>query len=153
MSRPRLQVHLSAAADQTLLELRKAPDIPQRTKDRAEVLRLNYRGWKTEQIAEYFGWQVATVRQTIHRWQDYGLYGLWDAPRSGRPCKWSPSDMVYLETLIETTESTLNSRQLVAALTAHQGVTLSRRHLCRLLKKSLPLETNSPEPSEAARSH
>ena len=54
MTRPRLQVVLSIEEDRTLLELRTAISVSQRTQDRAEVLRLSHRGWTTERIAEYF---------------------------------------------------------------------------------------------------
>ncbi|MEP0912924.1 helix-turn-helix domain-containing protein [Leptolyngbya sp. GB1-A1] len=76
MTRPRLQVVLTAEEDRTLLELRTASSVPQRTKDRAEVLRLSHRGWTTEQIAEYFDWRVETVRETIYCWRKQGLEGL-----------------------------------------------------------------------------
>ena len=135
MSTPRLQVTLSSEEDRTLFELRRAATIPQRTKDRATALRLNHRGWTTEQIAEYLGWQVATVRQTIHRWRDQGLGGLWDSPREGRPCRWEEDDMAYVETTIEASTTTVNSRQLVTQLEQDREVTLSRRHLRRVLKK------------------
>ena len=135
MSTPRLQVTLSSEEDRTLFELRRADTIPQRTKDRATALRLNHRGWTTEQIAEYLGWQVATVRQTIHRWRDQGLGGLWDSPREGRPRRWEEEDMAYVETTIEESPTTVNSRQLVNQLDQEREVTLSRRHLRRVLKK------------------
>lgn len=135
MSTPRLQVTLKSEEDRTLFELRRAETIPQRTKDRATALRLNHRGWTTEQIAEYLGWQVATVRQTIHRWQDQGLGGLWDSPREGRPRRWEEADMTYVETTIEESPTTVNSRQLVTQLKQERKVTLSRRHLRRVLKK------------------
>ena len=135
MSTPWLQVSLTAEEDQTLFELRAASAIPQRTKDRAEALRLNHRGWTTQQIAEYFNWQVATVRQAIHRWQDQGLYGLWDAPRQGRPRRWQEADMVHLEATMQQEERTLNSAQLVQQLYQDSQVGLSRRHLRRVLKK------------------
>lgn len=38
--------------DRTLLELRVAADVPQRTRDRAHRLRLNAQGWNTPAIAE-----------------------------------------------------------------------------------------------------
>lgn len=135
MSTPRLQVTLSSEEDRTLFELRRADTIPQRTKDRATALRLNHRGWTTEQIAEYLGWQVATVRQTIHRWRDQGLGGLWDRPREGRPRRWEEADMAYVETTIEASPTTVNSRQLVTQLEQEREVRLSRRHLRRVLKK------------------
>lgn len=88
MTRPRLPAILTAEEDRTLLELRTASSVPQRTKDRAEVLRLSHQGWTTDKIAEYFGWRVETVRETLYRWRDQGLGGLWDAPRQGRRSKW-----------------------------------------------------------------
>lgn len=143
MTRPRLQVTLSQTEDETLLEVRKATTIPQRTKDRAEMLRLNHRGWTTAQIAEYFDCQVATVRKAIYRWQSNGLYGLWDLPRSGRPRKWTEADLVYLEETIEQTPETLNSRHLTHRLKTKRQVELSRRHLCYLLKKRA-IDGNAP---------
>lgn len=135
MSTPRLQVTLSSDEDRTLFELRRSDTIPQRTKDRATALRLNHRGWTTEQIAEYLGWQIATVRQTIHRWRDQGLGGLWDSPRQGRPRCWDEEDMAYVESTIEESSTTINSRQLVNQLDQTRAVSLSRRHLRRVLKK------------------
>ncbi|MEO1149184.1 MAG: helix-turn-helix domain-containing protein [Cyanobacteria bacterium J06638_22] len=98
-------------------------------------MRLNHRGWTTEQIAEYLGCQVATVRQTIHRWRDEGLGGLWDSPREGRPRRWEEEDMAYVAITIEESPTTVNSRQLVNQLEQAREVTLSRRHLRRVLKK------------------
>ena len=151
MSATRLQVTLSPAADQTLLELRKAAVVPNRTKERAEVIRLSHRGWKTEQIAEYQGRRVATVRKAIHRWQRSGLYGLWDLPRSGRRVKWSAEDLEHLVNKIESSPETFNSRQLAQELEKARSVTLSRRHLRRLLKKKISLEADSAKPPTAAR--
>ncbi|QQE65275.1 transposase [Leptolyngbya sp. BL0902] len=111
MSTPPLRVELSAEEDLTLQELRVASDVPQRTKDRAEALRLSHRGWTPAQIAEYLGWQVATTRRAIHRWQREGLYGLWDSPRPGRPSPCTPAVMSALEQHLLTEEGTVNSRQ------------------------------------------
>ncbi len=52
MTRPRLQVVLAAEEDRTLLELRTANSVPQRTKNRAEVRRLSHRGWTTNHLSE-----------------------------------------------------------------------------------------------------
>lgn len=134
MSRPRLQVHLTDAEDQQLYELREAASVPNRTKRRAEMLRLNHRGWTTEQIAEYLGCRCATVRRAIHRWQQSGIDGLWDAPRQGRPLKWQASDFAVIEQRLAE-PGTFNSRQVVELLASDCDVHLSRRHVSRLLKK------------------
>lgn len=135
MTRPRLQVILSSEEDRTLLELRTATSVPQRTRDRAEVLRLSHRGWTTEQIAEYFDWRAETVRQTIYRWKQQGLGGLWDAPRPGRCPKWQEADIVHLEQSLQQEDQTHNAKQLVHQLQQERQVTLSPRQLRRILKK------------------
>jgi transposase len=135
MSTPCLRVELSSEEDFTLQDLRVAPGIPQRTKDRAEALRLSHRGWTPHQIAEYLGWQVATARTAIHRWQQDGLYGLWDSPRSGRPPQCTAAVMMALEQHLSAEERTVNSRQLIEHLAAVHGFSFSRGHLRRLLKK------------------
>jgi DNA-binding NarL/FixJ family response regulator len=50
-----------------LLELRKADGVPQRAKDRAEVIRLSSQGWKVKKIATYFHWRESTVRAALQR--------------------------------------------------------------------------------------
>ena len=134
MSRTRLQVVLSDAEDNQLYELRDADDVPKRTKQRAEMLRLSHRSWTTEQIAEYLNCRVETVRRAIHRWQSAGLDGLWDAPRSGRPARWQASDFALVEQSLQG-PGTFNSRQIVELLESECDVHLSRRHVSRLLKK------------------
>ena len=44
--------------DRTLLKLRTA-DVPQKVKDRAEIIRLNAHGWYVEKIAAHFNLGVA----------------------------------------------------------------------------------------------
>ena len=40
-----IRIVLTESEDRTLSELRVATDVPQRTKDRAQILRLNAQGW------------------------------------------------------------------------------------------------------------
>ena len=150
MSPPGLRVELSAEEDITLHELAQASTVPRRTRERAEVLRLNHRGWTTQQIAEYLDWRVATVRTAIYRWRDEGLMGLWDQPRSGRPSRLSDADWAHLRHCLEKQEQTYTSAQLVEELDK-RGVQLSRRQLRRLLKKKISLETDSSISSSTAR--
>lgn len=63
----RLRVSLTQKQDKTLLELRTAA-VPQKVKDRAEVIRLNAHGWYVEKIAAHFDWTPQTVREVLHRW-------------------------------------------------------------------------------------
>ena len=79
----RLRVFLSQEQDKTLLKLRTT-DVPQKVKDRAEVIRLNAYGWYVEKIAAHFNWTPQTVREVLHRWQKQGMEGLWQLPGLGR---------------------------------------------------------------------
>ena len=110
-----LQLQLSEEQDQQLIELRRSEGVPQRTKDRAEAVRLNAHGWKVDQIAHYLHWAPQTVRVALHRWQNRGLAGLFDAPRPGRNRKWQEVDMVCLDSWIEE-ERTYSCRQLADKL-------------------------------------
>jgi transposase len=135
MSPPSLRIELSPEEDQTLHELTRAASVPVRTRERAEALRLSHRGWKPAQIAEHFGWNVATARTTLYRWQHDGLMGLWDAPRPGRTPRWTEEDMKHVEKLLRDEQQTYTSSQLVAELAQQRQVDLSRRQLRRILKK------------------
>lgn len=134
MTRTLLKVNLTQGEDEQLFELRDDASVPKRTKLRAEMLRLNHRGWQTKEIAEYLDCRVETVRRAIYRWQAGSLENLWDAPREGRPRSWDESDMGYIEQQLDE-PGTFNSRQVVELLNSARDVQLSRRHVSRLLKK------------------
>ncbi len=67
----RLRVFLTNEQNKTLLNLRIA-NVPQKVKDRAEVIRLNAHGWYVERIAAHFNWTPQTVREVLHKWQGVG---------------------------------------------------------------------------------
>ena len=131
----RLRIFLTAEENCTLFELRTATTVPQRVKDRAEVIRLSHQGMYVEKIAAFFNWNIRTVRETLHRWQRQGLGGLWDAPRPGPQPRWQEADIEYLETCLREEPQTYNSEQLADKLEAERNVQLSADHLRRLLQK------------------
>jgi transposase len=131
----RLRVFLSAAEDRTLFELRTAATVPQRVKDRAEVVRLSHQGMYVEKIAAFFNWNKRTVRETLQRWQAKGLGGLWDAPRPGAQQRWQPEDMEYLEACLREDPHTYNSQHLAQKLASDRNVKLSADHLRQVLQK------------------
>ncbi|MCY7272308.1 MAG: helix-turn-helix domain-containing protein, partial [Phormidesmis sp. CAN_BIN44] len=75
-----LRVILTPDEDSMLAELRVAQTVPQRTRDRAHLLRLRAQGWNVPALAEMFEFNPHTVRATLKRWVDWGLGGLWEAP-------------------------------------------------------------------------
>lgn len=78
-----LRIFLTPEEDHTLLELRLAQTVPQRTRDRAHMLRLNAQGWNVPAIAEMFECHPHTVRATLRRWETGGLGGLWEVVGRG----------------------------------------------------------------------
>jgi transposase len=130
----RLRVFLTCEQDKTLLNLRTV-DVPQKVKDRAEVIRLNAHGWYVEKIAAYFGSTEQTVREVLHKWKQVGLEGLWDKPGRGGKPKWKEEDMVFLEECLEQEPRTYNSLQLAQKLENERSIKLSADRLRRVLKK------------------
>jgi hypothetical protein len=54
-------VFLNTKEDRSLWELTQAAEIPQKVKERVQVLRLSSRGWKVEKIAVYMKWSKTTA--------------------------------------------------------------------------------------------
>lgn len=131
----RLRVFLKQEEDRTLFELRAATTVPQKVKDRAQVIRLNAQGWYVEKIAAHCKWTEQTVREVLHRWVEMGLGGLWSAKGRGTKPKWEESDIVYLEECLKNEPRRYNSRQLAQKLEQERGVKLSPDRLRRILKK------------------
>ena len=130
----RLRVFLTCEEDKALLNLRTL-EVPNKVKDRAEVVRLNAHGWYVEKIADHFGWTAQTVRDVLHKWQKVGLEGLWDKPGRGGKTKYKEEDIVYLEECLKKEPRTYNSLQLAQKLEGDRQVKLSPDRLRRVLKK------------------
>ncbi len=139
----RLRIFLTREQDRTLLKLRTA-DVPQKVKDRAEIIRLNAHGWYVEKIAAHFNLTLQTVREVLHKWKNKGLEGLWELPGRGGKPKWGEEDIIFLEECLKKEPRTYNSLQLTqelerdlrfAAALRYRNVKLSPDRLRRVLKK------------------
>lgn len=141
-----LNISLSEEEDRTLRELSYANGVPQRVKQRASALRLNASGWKVQQIAEHLNWAPQTVRETIHRWQEQGLGGLWEAEGRGRPRRWTQADWQALEQWVNEPRR-YSAAQLSYKLAQERQVELGKEQIRRILKKKLQMETDSIKPT------
>ena len=63
---------------------------PHRVGLRLVMILLSHQRWTATAIAELLGCDPATVRRWIHRYNQQGVAGLTDRPRSGRPRLGSP---------------------------------------------------------------
>jgi transposase len=130
-----LRIFLTDEQNRILRELRTNTQLPQRVRDRAEVVRLNAHGWTVEKIAIYFDWNCRAVRETLHRWQKIGLEGLWDSPRPGRKRRWQEADIVYLEDCLRNDPRRYNAKQLAQKLAKERDVELSPQQIRSILRK------------------
>jgi transposase len=130
----RLRVFLTREQDKTLLNLR-TEDVPQKVKDRAEVIRLSAHGWYVEKIAVHFNWTPQTVREILHKWKKLGIEGLWELPGRGGKARWKEEDIVFLEECLKKEPRTYNSPQLAKKLYCDRLIKLSPDRLRRVLKK------------------
>jgi transposase len=146
-----LRVVLTPEESEMLRELRLATTVPQRTRDRAHLLRLNSQGWNTPELAEMFEVHPHTVRTTIKRWEERGLSGLFEAPGRGAKPRWTEEDMACVETWIKEDARTYNTVQLARKLKEERRVDLSSSRLRELLQKKLPMETDPSKSPEKAR--
>ena len=130
-----IHLALNEEEDRTLTELRLATTVPQRTRDRAHMVRLNAQGWTVPAIAEIFECHEQTVRATLRRWEHDGLGGLWEAPGRGAKRKWQEADLHSVEQWLAQEERTYNSFQLAEKLATERQVQLSARRVRHLLQK------------------
>lgn len=130
----RLRVILTEDEDRALFDLR-TENVPQKVKDRAEVVRMNAHGWYVEKIAEHFHWTPQTVRQVLHKWEKERMEGLWELPGRGAKPRLKQEDIEYLEKCLEQEPRTYNSQQLAEKLEQERKIKLSRSTIRRALKK------------------
>jgi len=146
-----LRIILTPEESEMLRDLRLATTVPQRTRDRAHLLRLNAQGWNTPELAEMFEIHPHTVRTTIKRWEERGLCGLFEAPGRGAKPRWTEEDMACVETWIKEDPRTYNTVQLARKLKEERQVDLSSARLRELLQKKLPMEADPSQSPEEAR--
>lgn len=73
-----------AEADQIALEAMHHQAKTHRQRQRAHAVLLSAKGFTLEQLADIFSVDRDTVSGWLDAWQDKGLDGLTDAPKSGR---------------------------------------------------------------------
>jgi len=111
-----------------------------RVRNRAHAILLSFEKYPIDEIAVICGVHRNTVSRWIERWNEFGLKGLRDVEKDGRP------PILTLEEQATTVEiALLNPRfphRQLSRIKAETGKTISRYTLKRLIKKRLDLEKN-----------
>ena len=85
MARPKLPVELSVEQSRELQRLIQAPATPQKMVRRARIVALAAQGRDNDEIAAALATSTVTAGLWRQRFVDFGLAGLAEAPRPGRP--------------------------------------------------------------------
>jgi transposase len=103
-----------------------------RVRERLEMVKAQALGQDVAQIARWCGRRVETVRHWLRRYQEQGVCGLRDAPRSGRPRRADAAYRAALEAAVSTPPRELGlgfdawtSARLARYLAEQTGVQLS----------------------------
>jgi transposase len=120
------------------LELRKLKcnlSVPQRTRDRAEIILLSAHHMPVADISKYLEYSKQMILNTFHRWWLGGYTALFDLEHPGPKPRLNQEDIAQVETWLEDDSKTYTSKQLVKKLKDERGVELSRDRLRKILKK------------------
>lgn len=109
-----------------------------RVRNRSHAILLSFQKYPIDEIAAICGVHRNAVSRWINRWNEFGLQGLCDVEKNGRP------PILTLEEQVKTVEIALDNpkfphRQL-RRIKAETGKTISRYTLKRVIKKRLDLE-------------
>jgi transposase len=115
----------------------KRPEVRQR----AMGLRLLHEGKVPKEVAEFLSVSQPTVYDWHHRWQDQGLEGLANRPKSGRPVKANQKYIEILEQVVDQDPQELGyafsiwtTERLRLHLKAQTGIELKPTQFRALLK-------------------
>ncbi len=84
---------LSGEEEVAVDRLARARTAPARAVERARIVWLAHRGWRGPALARAVGVSEQTVRRWLKRFNEGGLAGLRDAPRTGRPPTYTPEEV------------------------------------------------------------
>lgn len=87
--------------DLAVIKTAEKTDKRAEVRQRAQGLRLLHEGYAPREVARILAVSQPTVYDWHHRWQESGLAGLSNRPKSGRPRK---ADATYVERLYEVIE-------------------------------------------------
>ena len=95
---------------------------PQMIGLRAQVILLSSQKWSVPRISQHLGLHHHSVRTRIRRFNNQGLDGLVDRPRSGRPCIYGQEERQTVLELAQTDPASLGlplSSWTLSALQRH----------------------------------
>src|SRR6202158_996928 len=154
MSRVALPIQLNAESRSTLKKFVSSTSTPQALAQRSRIVLAAADGLSNQQIAAELKMQAVTVGKWRQSFAAYGLEGLRDAPRSGRPLKHDAEVRHKVQTRA-CQQPDDQSRWTVRTLAAEFGLPSSTVHAMLVAAKLQPHRirtfTFSPDPDFEAK--
>lgn len=133
-------VHPLIETDQQTLQEAYRHHGNHRVRLRAQAILLSHRGYKLSEISQILESHRDRVSVWMDRWEQKGLLGLYDQPRSGRPTTYTDEELEYFKEQLDQTPQQLELAQ--AALEARTGKQSGKDTLKRALKKAMTMYGN-----------
>jgi len=124
---------LSDFSKETLAEMHKKHP-KRRARMRAHIILLSSNRYKMGEIAKIYGIQQYTVSRCLTNWENNGIVGLFDKPKSGRSRLLTPDEENRAYELIK--EDRRNSKKAQSILEKETGKKISEWTFKRTLKRS-----------------
>ncbi len=132
---------LSEEEDREIARLARARTVPVRLVERARIIAQAQQGERLPDVATALGVEVRMVRRWVRRFNAHGLAGLADAPRSGRPARYSPDAVGELLAASLTNPQDLGLPfaswtldRLTAYLNEERGIPIRRSRIAEILQ-------------------
>lgn len=133
MPRSRYVRPLSESSQEALEDIyRSHPDFNYR--QRAHAILLSHKGYNLKQLHDILSVDRDTLSQWLNRFEMFGVEGLKDLPRSGRPPIYTQDEIQQLKNLID--DEPRQIKQAKTALEIATGKSSCVQTLKRILKKT-----------------
>jgi transposase len=119
-----------------------------RARMRAHCILLSHQRYTIPHIARFYQVNRRRVSVWIDRWHTWGLVGLYDRPRSGRPDTFTAEEQQKVQHYLH--ETPRDVKRIVAAMEQETCKRVSTKTIKRYIKKTLYLETHQEVTRESA---
>src|SRR2546427_1523812 len=139
------------------LQQMQAHHSSRRARMRAHSLLLSHQRYTIPHIARIYQVDQRRVSAWIDRWQTWGLVGLYDRPRSGRPAIFNAEEQQKVYEYLD--DSPKDVKKVVEAMEQKTSKRVSTKTIKRLIKKSPSWKrikkspAKPPEPHQYSRKH
>jgi transposase len=129
------RVCLTEAQRQELHRRIRHPNLPARTRERLEMVRLSDAGWKIPRIAVHLQQHEQTVRRWIKTYLKDGFDMLADRPHTGQQSAITLDILAEVRTWLEAGERTWNAGQIAQEVATRHGLRRSARQWRQVLRR------------------